>query len=107
MKTSLRLLAGSSLLFVVVLARGEETLAKSPTELLSGAIQRIVTLVEPVPGTDAATFSTRLHFLKAEGLPKDLMGQNAELALQAPDRLSLTAHYKNKTYAAGRNGQEL
>src|SRR5437867_248329 len=53
------------------------------------------------------TFSTRLEFVKAQGLPKELHGQSATLAVQAPDRLTRAAQVKGKDCALGRDGQEL
>jgi outer membrane lipoprotein-sorting protein len=66
-----------------------------------------VTLVEPAPGSELQTFSTRIEITKADGLPKELSGQSAALAFQAPDRLTLSAEYKGKSYAAGRDQQEV
>jgi outer membrane lipoprotein-sorting protein len=81
--------------------------ARTPAHLFGDALRRITGLVEPAAqGGSPTTFFTRLDIVKAEGLPKELSGQSAALALQAPDRVSLSFEYKGKTYAAGRNGQE-
>src|SRR5207247_8589926 len=52
-------------------------------------------------------FSTRIEIVKAQGLSKELAGQSATLAFQAPDRLTISADYKGKTYQVGRDRQQL
>ncbi len=104
----LPLLLPRILVFVLCLAvaRAQETAERSPAELFAGGIQKIAGILEP--GTEGAqTFSTRLEFLKADGLPKELRGQSATLAVQAPDRLLLSAAYKGSTYALGRDQQQI
>jgi isopenicillin-N N-acyltransferase-like protein len=83
----------------------EET--QSPTEILTVTLQKIVAVIEPPPGAAPQTFSARLEIIKSEGLPKPLAGKSAELGYQAPDRLSLSAKVGEKTYAIGRDGQQL
>jgi outer membrane lipoprotein-sorting protein len=87
--------------------RAEETAAASPSEQLAAAVQKLIAIVEPPPGSEPKTFSTRIEIRQADGLPKELMGRTATLAFQAPDRAVLTADYKGKSYAIGRNGQEV
>jgi hypothetical protein len=91
----------------VCFSRTEDSQARTPAESLEATLQKIVALIEPAPGVESQTFSARLDVLKAEGLPKDVVGQSATLAFMAPDRLTLSAEYKGKTYAAGRVGQEV
>jgi len=108
MKLSFRLLLPCSLLIAsLTVARGEEAPTKTPQEIFSAALQKIVSVIEPLAETAPKTFSARLELLKANGLPKEFKGQTATLTFQAPDRLNLSARYKNQTYSLGRDGQEL
>jgi hypothetical protein len=108
MSITSRLLVPALLVFApVCLSRGEDSQARTPAESLKATLQKLVALIEPAPGVESQTFSARLDVLKAEGLPKEVAGQSATLAFLAPDRLTLSAEYKGKTYAAGRAGQEV
>jgi isopenicillin-N N-acyltransferase-like protein len=89
------------------IARGQAEVTRTPGESFAAALQTILGILEPAAGTEPKTFSTRLELVKAEGLPKGLAGQNATLAIQAPDRLLLSAEHKGKTYSAARDQQEL
>ena len=95
------------LLTPVFLVGAEDGPARTPSELFKAALQKTASLVEPPQGSEPRTFSTRLDIMKAEGLPKELSGRSASLAVQAPDRLTLSAEYKDKIYAAGRDQQEV
>ena len=99
----------SALLFFApaFLVSAEDAQSRTPSELFNAALQRVMSLVEPAPGSDPQTVSARLDILKADGLPKELAGQSAVLGFQAPDRLTLTAEYNGKTYTTGRDRQEL
>jgi isopenicillin-N N-acyltransferase like protein len=88
-------------------ARAQVDATRTPVESFSAALQAIVGILEPAAGSEPKTFSTRLELVKAEGLPKVLSGQSARLAIQAPDRLQLSAEHKGKSYSAGRDQQEL
>jgi isopenicillin-N N-acyltransferase like protein len=108
MRITSRLFVPTLLLFIpAFLTCADDTRARTPSELFTATLQKVVGLVEPAPGSGPQTFSTRFDIVKAEGLPKELSGQSAVLAFQAPDRLTLSAEYKGKTYAAGRDRQEL
>jgi hypothetical protein len=85
----------------------EETPAQTPAEVLAATIQRVLSIVEPPAGSEPKTFSTRIEIRQAEGLPKELMGRTATLSFQAPDRAILTADYKGKSYAIGRDRQQV
>ena len=87
-------------------ARAQEATDRTPVELFAGGAQKLAAILEP-SADGAQTFSTRLEFLKAEGLPKELRGQSATLAVQAPDRLLLSAEFKGGTYALGRDQQQI
>jgi len=106
MKARIHSLLALSFFVAVAVARAQETPVKTPVELFAGGIQKIVSVLDVVEGAPQ-TFSTRLELIKAEGLPKELRGQSATLAVQAPDRLTLSAEVKGKACSLGRDGQEL
>jgi hypothetical protein len=91
---------------VFLVGAGDEQ-TRTPSELFKAVLQKTASLVEPSQGSEPQTFSARFEIVKAEGLPKQLAGRSALLAVQAPDRLMLSAEYKDKTYAAGRDQQEI
>jgi hypothetical protein len=108
MKICLRLLL-PALLFLSPVARlgAEDAAARTPAEIFAAAVQKIAAIVEPAGDTEPRTFTTRLEIEKSEGLPKELAGRSATLAFQAPDRLTVSAEYKGKTYSAGRDRQQV
>jgi isopenicillin-N N-acyltransferase-like protein len=103
----------TSLSVVLILAFGpalvhaEQTPAMTPSKVVNGMLARVAALVEPAPGQGAKTFTATIRVTKADGLPKEVTGATAEIALQAPDHLGLVAHVKGETYAVCRDGQEL
>jgi len=107
MKAPSRFLLHALLLVMPLFLARAEVDPKTPTELFAEALQKVVGIVEPGPGAEPRTFSTRLELVKAEGLPRDLAGLHVTLAFQAPDRLLVSAEHKAKTYSAGRDQQEL
>jgi len=94
------------LAFAVCSVRAEQQ-APTPIALFAGVLSNIVEIVEPAEGTPARTFATRLEFTKTNGIPDRFLGSTVELALQAPDRLLLSAKLGTNSYSAGRNGQQL
>jgi hypothetical protein len=96
-----------ALLSFVRLAPAEDTPAPTPVQRFSGAVQRLSSLLEPDADAPPRTFTGRLEVLKAGGLPKQVAGQSAELALQGPDRLRLSVPVKDNAYAMGRDGQQV
>ncbi len=108
MKTFSKLSAPAFILFLPLLVVcGQETPTRTPAELFSAAVQKVVSLVEPPAGEQARTFSSRLEILKADGLPKDVIGQSARIGYQAPDRVTISVDYKGETYSAGRNQEDV
>ena len=81
--------------------------AETPRAMLGDVLKRWADLVEPRVGQPAKTFVVKLKFTRSTGLPAALGGASAELALQAPDRLRLSAFAAGKPYAAGRDGQRM
>ena len=91
------------LLSAALLCRAEEASTKTPSEILAATLAKIAGIIEPASGTVAQTVSARLEILKAEGLPKQVAGQSATLAYQAPDHLVVSADVSGKHYALGRD----
>src|SRR6188768_162344 len=92
---------------VFFLTAQEPGAAPTPQQILVRTLQKIVTIVEPAQDTPPPAFRAEIRFDKADGLPKQLAGQSAVLAFQAPDHVTLAARYKNESYALGRDGQQL
>src|SRR5947209_6248451 len=103
MKKSRPCLLWFLLLSAALVCRAQEASTKTPTEILAAALSMIAGIIEPPSGAGAQTFSTRLEFLKADGLLKQVEGQSATLAYQAPDHLALSAEVSGKHYALGRD----
>lgn len=74
--------------------------------LLSG-VSQIMTVLAPAPDSAPRTFSTTLRIVRAGGLPKEMLGREADVAFQAPDKLRIIAKVGDETYSAGRNGGRL
>lgn len=87
------------------LARQSET--KVPARLFADALVRVVRLVEPTNTESPRTFVTSLKVIKADGLPKELIGQSFDLAFQAPDHLRLSAQWEGQKFIVGRVQQEV
>lgn len=85
----------------------EETSAQTPADIFAAALQKVVDVVEPAKDAEPQTFSARIELTKAEGLPKEVAGRSLDLAYQAPDRLLASVKVGDRTYSAGRNGQQL
>jgi outer membrane lipoprotein-sorting protein len=107
----MKLLARTPLTFVVwtaslLLSQAQEA-DRSPAEIFAAAFQKVVAILEPAAGAPAQTLSTRLRVVKAEGLPKELAEQSAELAFQAPDRVQFAARVQSRQLRVGRNQQQL
>jgi outer membrane lipoprotein-sorting protein len=94
------------LVLCLAVARAQDAAPRSPVELFAGGVQKMAAILEPA-ADGAQTFSARLEFLKSDGLPKELQGQSATLAVQAPDYLRLSADFKGHAYALGRDRQQI
>src|SRR5678816_3504336 len=95
------------ILFVVLLtvsARGQE---RTPQAVFAAALSNIVGVITPAEGSSPRTFTARLQFSKAEGIPERFADSTVELAVQTPDRVLITGKAGGDSYGAGRNGQQL
>jgi hypothetical protein len=81
--------------------------APSPQDLLGNALGKWADIIEPRPGAPSQTFSATLRVVEAQGFSQRLIGQSAEIAFQAPDRLRLAARVQDRELHAGRLGQDL
>jgi hypothetical protein len=79
----------------------------SLVKYFGGALARLAQIVEPPTNEAPQTFTTTLKIVKADGLPKGLVGQEFGIAFQAPDHLRLTAQWDHQDFTIGRDGQEV
>ncbi len=94
-------------LTLALLARAQDTAARTPQETLGAAVGKLVALFEPAAGSSPQTLTTRLKVVSAEGLGQGVAGHTADLAFQAPDRLKVSTAIEGRTLELGRNGQQL
>ena len=95
------------ILAAALAARAQDKAQPTPVELFTAVLHKVVNLVEPAAGAAPQTFSAKLKLTQADGAPKQLAGQQLELAFQAPARLRLAASVEGKAYTLGRDGQQL
>lgn len=108
MKTRSTVLISATVAFLFLpRAFSQEAATRTPQELFSAAIAKLLSVLEPPAGATPQTFATRLKVLRADGLAKELAGRSADLAFQAPDRLRLAIEIDRAVYTLGRDGQEL
>lgn len=108
MKTQCLPLLLTVVLFRAVFAAGAETPErKTPQELLSAALMATAAVIEPREGAAPRALTTRVKIVRGDGIPRELLGRELELAWQAPDRLRLAAEVDGQRYSLGRDGQEL
>ena len=78
-------------------APGQEKTSRTPGDLFAATIQKLAALVEPSAGEKPVTLTMRLEVTKAEGLPREVVGQSALLAFQSPDRARVSVTYRGET----------
>ena len=86
-------------------ARPSET--NAPARLFADTLARVVRLIEPTNNDSPRTLVTTLKFVKADGLPKELVGQSFDMAFQAPDHLRLSARWEGQNFIVGRDQQQV
>jgi hypothetical protein len=79
----------------------------SPAYLLTRAVTRVAQIFETPTNGAPRTFTARLKVMKADGLPKELVGREASVAVQSPDRLRVAIQWDGQDIVIGRAGQEL
>jgi hypothetical protein len=81
--------------------------ARTPQDILGATVARLAALIEPAAGASPRTLTATLRIVEAEGVGKGLAGHQAQLAFQAPDRLTLTTAIEGRDLQLGRDGQQL
>lgn len=89
------------------LGSAQQPETNSPAKLLTGAMTRVAQIFEAPNTAPARTFTATLKVLKADGLPKELLGRELTLAFQAPDHLRVATHWDGRDLMVGRDQQEL
>lgn len=79
----------------------------SPMQYLLEAVNWVATILEPPTNQAPRTFTTSLQVTKAEGLPKEIAGQEVALAFQAPDRLKIRVTWEKEDLVLCRDGQAM
>jgi hypothetical protein len=95
------------ILFIVLLAvsaRGQE---RTPQAIFAAALSNIVEVITPAEEAAPRTFTARLQFSKAEGIPERFVDSTVQLAVQAPDRVLITGKAGGDVFGVGRSGQQL
>ncbi len=95
-------------LSVTPLARQQiraETSTAEPS--LETALQQILSVLSPGPDAAPQTFTSTVRFVRAAGLPAEVLGHKATLALQMPDHLRLSVSVDGETFRVGRNKTQL
>ncbi len=102
---TLTLLLG--VLFVTVL-HAQEPAARplSPGEVFGRALLRVHELLQPPTNAQPKTFSATLRVVRADGVPKELLDRELELAFQAPDMARMAAVVDGSPVTIGRLAQE-
>lgn len=103
----LRALLLASLVAIACLPSSARADALAAQKTLLSGVNQIMSVLAPAPDSAPRTFSTTLRIVRATGLPQDVVGREAALAFQAPDKLRLSAKVGDETYSAGRNGGRL
>src|SRR5687768_5480357 len=95
------------LLLLLIAARANAQHEPTPQAIFAAALSNIVQIIAPTEGSPARTFTTRLEFSNAQGVPARFANSTLELALQAPDRLLVSGIAGDESYTLARNGQQL
>ncbi|MGO8699014.1 MAG: C45 family autoproteolytic acyltransferase/hydolase [Limisphaerales bacterium] len=75
--------------------------------VFTAALNQVAALVEPATNEPPRTFTTTLKILQADGLPKELLGSQLELALQTPDHVRVAGAWEGQQGVICRDGQEI
>jgi hypothetical protein len=95
------------LLFMLIACSAKAEQEQTPQAIFAVALSNIVEIIAPADATSSRTFTARLQLSKTNGVPRHFVNANLELALQAPDRLLISAKAGDDAYAVARNGQQL
>jgi len=95
------------LLFLPGFCAAQQIDSNATMRVFAGAVARVVHIVQPATNEPPQTFTATLKLVKGDGLSKQLLGQELQLAVQAPDHLRLATEWDGHPYQVGRDGQEL
>lgn len=111
MKCSQHLLSNVAILAFCLIATfaraGEGVQPTKPADIFAGAIDELLSIVEPAAEATPKVFSTRLKVVRATGLPQEIARQEISIAFQAPDKARLSVAVKDAMYSVGRDGQRI
>lgn len=89
--------------WIGVATRAAVTLPDPPQMLLAATMGRLGALLNP---TNGQTVRFSFEVVRAQGVPRELLGLNVDGALHFPDRLRLKAVLKGEAFEVGRLGDE-
>ena len=78
----------------------------TPQQVFAIALSNLISIVEPGANATPGVLKANVKVLRASGLPA-AVGAEGRLALQAPDKATLSTQWEGKSYAVGRDGQEV
>jgi isopenicillin-N N-acyltransferase-like protein len=93
--------------FCTVILAQTEPPTQTPQGLLAAVIGKVSVMVEPPAGSVPRTWSMTVRVVAAEGLGQGIVGQQVEVAFQAPDRFRLAGQVERHPLVVARNGQQL
>jgi hypothetical protein len=96
-----------ALAFALLVCSLKAEQALTPLQVFSATLTNIVQIVQPSDDAPPRTFTTHLQFSRAQGISEKFVGSTVDLALQAPDRLLISAKVAQQPYSAARNGQQV
>lgn len=95
------------LALLITTAAAQDARTNKPPELLSAGFTRLLDILEPPFSAPTQTFAAEVKVVRAAGVGMSLGGRSAQVACQAPDRLTVSAEVDGNRYALGRFGQQL
>ena len=75
-------------------------------QTVANTLQLVDAIADPAVG-HGRTLSTTLEFLRAKGLPDNLIGARLELRFAAPDKLRLSTRVGKEVIELGRSGDQV
>src|SRR5205807_7766046 len=79
----------------------------SADRVLSEALSKWAKVIEPAADQPVRAFTAKVKVIKADGLPKELLGVVADVAYQAPDRLRVSTAVSGHAFTICRDGQQV
>ncbi len=98
---------GTLAVIVVVAGLAVNAAFPAPKRLLARTLFKLTAVANPAGHGQGPVLAGHVAVVEAGGPMKDLAGQEADFAFQAPDRLYFTAEVEKHRLEVGRDGQEL